>query len=58
MGRTVYSNKGNKVEIHGTLVVRAANGRIVDRYSVEEIERAIEAADELAESDAVNLIAA
>lgn len=58
MGRTVYSNKGNRVEIQGTLVVRASDGRIVDRYSVEEIERAIEVADELAESDAVSLIAA
>ena len=57
-GRTVYSRNGNRVEIEGALIVRASNGQIIDRYSVEDIERAIEAVDELAESEAVILIAA
>lgn len=58
MGRTVYSNNGNRVEVLGTVIVRASNGRIVDRYSVEDIQRAIEMADELAESETASLIAA
>lgn len=58
MGRTVYVNNGNRVEVLGTVIVRASNGRIVDRYSVEDIQRAIEVADELAESETASLIAA
>lgn len=59
---TVYVNKGNRVELVGnTLVVRAANGQVTDRYPVAQVERAVDAADELArliDSEAVTLIAA
>lgn len=59
---TVYSNNGNRVELNNsTLTVYAANGQVMDRYPIGQVEKAVEAADELArlaESEAVTLIAA
>jgi hypothetical protein len=54
---TVYANKGNRVEMQGTLIVRAADGTVIDSYPVDQIQKAVEQADELAESDTVSLIA-
>jgi hypothetical protein len=47
--RVIYRNKGVAVEVVGTLIVRLPNGSVVDRYPVEEIESAIDTADEVAE---------
>jgi hypothetical protein len=55
---TVYANKGNRVEMQGKLVVRASNGIVIEEYSVDQIDKAVQQVDELAESDAVSLIAA
>lgn len=59
---TVYMNAGNRVELVGdTLSVYAANGRLMDRYPVAQVEKAVDAADELArlvDSEAVNRLAA
>lgn len=54
--RTVYERKGNRVEFQGKLLVRAANGIVIDEHPVDQIDRAIQQADELAESEAYNLI--
>jgi hypothetical protein len=55
---TVYTNRGNRVEMQGKLVVRAANGIVIDEYPVDQIDKAVQQADELAESEADSLIAA
>jgi hypothetical protein len=52
---TVYTNRGNRVEVE-TLVVRAANGIVIDRYPVEQIDRAIQQVDQLVDSETDNLI--
>jgi hypothetical protein len=53
---TVYANKGNRVEVQGELIVRASNGTVIDRYPIEQIQRAVDQVDQLVDSEADNLI--
>jgi hypothetical protein len=48
MAKVIYINNGCQVEVTGSLIVRLPDGRIADRYNVNEVEVAIETADEIA----------
>lgn len=49
MTQIIYTKNGIRVEIHGSLIVRLPDGRILYKFDVGEVNAAIETADEIAE---------
>jgi hypothetical protein len=48
MRQTIYTNRGVKVVVTGSVSVILPNGKTVEQYSVANVNQAIELADELA----------